>query len=264
MLVSETVLLKINCVNSKHYKDLGYVFNYKEPIIVKVSDLTIGSHALVEVRCDFCKESRELTYKDYLRSIKSHNIYCCTKVECYYQKSVLTNIQKRGVSHHMLDESVKQTLYTTNIERYKHKSYSETDECKEKIRKSGLERFGETHISKTQSFQDKLKETRILKGLQLPDSEVEPFKLYRREVDKLTNRVKSKLYSVWSGYDYYDSEYIKDNIIFKFRPSIDHIISVYYGYINNIPASVIADISNLCITKVINNCRKGSKLILIL
>jgi hypothetical protein len=39
---------------------------------------------------------------------------------------------------------------------------------------------------------------------------------------------------------------------------MDHKISVMYGFLNNKPVNEIADIKNLCITKNILNCQKGS------
>lgn len=65
------------------------------------------------------------------------------------------------------------------------------------------------------------------------------------------------LFENWNGYDYYDNEYIKENIKLNQHNSIFPTISVYYGFKNNIPASEIADIKNLCITKRSINSRKS-------
>jgi len=71
------------------------------------------------------------------------------------------------------------------------------------------------------------------------------------------------LFENWDGYDYYDGEYIKNNFnlhgLDNNYPTIDHKISVSYGFKNNIEPEKIADISNLCITKKINNSKKSSK-----
>ena len=40
-------------------------------------------------------------------------------------------------------------------------------------------------------------------------------------------------------------------------PSIDHKISIYYGFVNKIDPSIIGDIKNLCITKRSINKKKG-------
>jgi hypothetical protein len=60
--------------------------------------------------------------------------------------------------------------------------------------------------------------------------------------------------------NYYDGEYIKDNIKLKsgnrLYPTIDHKISVYYGFLNNISVDDISDIKNLCVTKSHLNSKK--------
>jgi hypothetical protein len=40
-------------------------------------------------------------------------------------------------------------------------------------------------------------------------------------------------------------------------PTIDHKISTYYGFINNIPIDVISNVENLCITKRSINSSKN-------
>jgi len=90
------------------------------------------------------------------------------------------------------------------------------------------------------------------------------FRLYKNEVRRLTKRSSKFLFDSWSGFDYYDGEYIKENLslshISDNYPTIDHKNSVYYGFKNNIPASEIADISNLCITKRSINSSKRNLL----
>lgn len=57
----------------------------------------------------------------------------------------------------------------------------------------------------------------------------------------------------WDGIDYYDGECIKDNFNLPYYdinyPTVDHKISIFEGFKNNIVADEIADISNLCFTK---------------
>jgi hypothetical protein len=48
---------------------------------------------------------------------------------------------------------------------------------------------------------------------------------------------------------YYDKQY----------PTIDHKISIYYGYINNMAPENLSDVKNLCITTRSNNASKGTK-----
>jgi len=41
--------------------------------------------------------------------------------------------------------------------------------------------------------------------------------------------------------------------------TIDHKISIYYGYMNKIDADIISSIENLCITKRFINSKKSAK-----
>ena len=50
----------------------------------------------------------------------------------------------------------------------------------------------------------------------------------------------------------------------KSYPTIDHKISVFNGFINNISPEEISQLENLCITKRTNNSKKNSNNILIL
>ena len=71
------------------------------------------------------------------------------------------------------------------------------------------------------------------------------------------------LFDIWDGYDYYDKEYIKNNLQLSYMncnyPTVDHKVSVFYGFNNKIPAEDIAKIDNLCITKRIINSLKRTK-----
>ena len=97
----------------------------------------------------------------------------------------------------------------------------------------------------------------------IPDENLEGFKLYNRLCRKYTNRNKKELLENWNGLDYYDNEYIKDNFNLNHLdpryPTIDHKISVKYGYLNNIDTKIIANIDNLCLTKREINSSKREK-----
>jgi hypothetical protein len=86
------------------------------------------------------------------------------------------------------------------------------------------------------------------------------FRRYKNDVRRYTKRATKQLFLEWDGYDYYDGQFIKEylseNPNSDIYPSIDHKLSVYYGYKNGLPAETIGNISNLCITKRIINSTK--------
>ena len=133
-----------------------------------------------------------------------------------------------------------------------------------KVKENNIcERF-KNEIKSIQMLNEQLKEDlRIKNNRQIPDSERSEFEKYQIKVRNLTNKVKSILYENWNGFDYYDNEFIKNNINYKFYdrnyPTIDHKISIYYGFVNNISPEIIGNLENLCITKRGINSKKNNK-----
>jgi hypothetical protein len=250
---------------------------------IPVEELAKSSHYDVEVTCDYCGKLLKIPYKRYTLNTKVVNKSACSSVECSNQKIKDVCQVKYGVDNPFQDKSVKDKIKETLIERYgvehpmylqetKSKientcllkygvtSFTKTEECKEKKIKTNLGKYGVEHESKTKSGQEKRKLTRIKRGNQVPDELLDEFYLYRRLVDNKLDLIRKKVIEEWSGYDYYDGEYIKDNLNLKHSdrsyPSIDHKISVHYGFLNKISIDEISDISNLCVTKSYINSKK--------
>jgi len=93
---------------------------------------------------------------------------------------------------------------------------------------------------------------------------IEEYKDYRRIVDNLTKRVRREILENWDGFDHYDGEYIRDNMNLDSNnplyPSIDHKISVLYGYQKGLTPEHISDKENLCVTKRCLNSSKNFKI----
>jgi hypothetical protein len=282
MLLSKVVYIKTGSINFNYFKNLGYdIENSKELFEVLVEDLTSGANVLVDVSCDYCGEILHVPYRRYIRYTKIFNKYSCSKIECSNQKikdvciakygvenpfqadfvkekSKKTFNKKYGVNHQMEIQEVKEKIKKTCLERYSDENFRNTD----KRRITCLEKYGVTHDNKLDSQKEKRKITRIKKGTQLPDNMIEPYALYRRQVDNISDRLKPELLKVWNGYDYYDGEYIRDNFNLsaydKNYPTLDHKMSVIHGFSNNIPVEKIAELNNLCFTKNRINSKKGS------
>jgi hypothetical protein len=98
-------------------------------------------------------------------------------------------------------------------------------------------------------------------GSIIPDYLLSDFEIYKRKVRNITNSNKKHLYENWNGDDYYDNELIKGYLshthTHRFYPTIDHKISVYFGFMNNISPEEIGSLDNLCITKRFINSMKG-------
>jgi len=193
----------------------------------------------------------------------------------FKNKSKETMIEKYGVDSYAKTDEFKQRIQDnkeiivskikeTFIEKYGVDWISKTNEwklfyslnredIKNKIKETCIERYGVDNVSKVPDIQDKIRKSMELNGMYIPISLLNEWEIYKNKVRKLTNRVKNKLYFEWDGYDYYDGEIIKEYITYKHThrhyPTIDHKISTYYGFMNNMLPEEISDISNLCITK---------------
>jgi hypothetical protein len=162
---------------------------------------------------------------------------------------------------------MKKTFY----DKYGVDFYSKTDEFKsilkskkeeiiKSIKETCLKRYGVDNVSKVVSVKNTSRITKLERGLIIPDELLNEWILYKKDVKNITRSFKKELFEKWNGCDYYDNEFIMGNFSYshthRFYPTIDHKISVYYGFVNNIPPEEISDISNLCITKRFINSKK--------
>ena len=136
----------------------------------------------------------------------------------------------------------------------KHCKNIKTFKTKEKLYKDGNYNNSESMIkTKQKNF------------TYIPYKSFKPFRLYVKFVNRFTYKNKGKLFKEWNGYDYYDNEFIKNNFELNFNdmkyPTIDHKISSFQGFIENIPPYIVGGFSNLCITKRELNLKKSKKTI---
>lgn len=174
-----------------------------------------------------------------------------------------TNIEKYGSISPMGNENILRKCKNTNIERYNVENVFQNDEIKKKISKINLNIYGCENPAESEYIKKKIKQSKINNGNQIPENLLSEFKKYRRLVNKYTIKNKKLLFSNWNGNDYYDNEYIKENLkLNKYNPlypTIDHKISVFYGFVNNIIPEEISKLNNLCITKRYINSKKNKK-----
>jgi len=282
MLITKKLYIKAGSKNFNYFKNLGYdIKSSKELFEINVEHLTKGSHIIIDISCDYCGEVLHIPYRRYVKYTKVFDKYSCSKIECSNQKIKDVCLTKYGVENPFQADFVKEKSKKTFNDRYGVNHQMEIQEVKDKIKKTCLERYddenfrnidkrritciekyGVIHENMLEVQKDKRKTTRIKKGTQLPDNLLEPYFLYRRQVDNISDKLKFKLLEIWDGYDYYDNEYIKDNFNLKPSdknyPTIDHKISVRYGFLNNFSIEDVSSINNLCFTKNKLNSQKGS------
>lgn len=80
--------IKWATTSRQHYIDLGYKYTKIGDLFeVDVNQLSHGSTVLVDVKCDFCSEIKQLPYKAYLKL--QSNKYCCS--DCLSHKKKIRN-----------------------------------------------------------------------------------------------------------------------------------------------------------------------------
>ena len=285
MIIDKNIDL-VCCQSNK--KTLNKIFNEKLIIgkhyIFPTEKLSKGCCIKIKIKCDFCDYTGHLSYGDYLNRIKKDNKYYCRK--CSHIKNKLTckekygdenynNIKKNkqtclkkyGVENAFQNEKIKNKLKTTKLEKYGDENYTN----RESYKKTCLNKYGVDNVSKDNKIKIKkintcLKNWGVEYFLQLDRIKIKlgpEFELYKYNCYSSTLKNKKELFEKWDGYDYYDGEYIKDNMSLYFQdgkyPTIDHKISIYHGYKTKLSIKSISSIDNLCITKRKINSKKNKK-----
>jgi len=174
-----------------------------------------------------------------------------------------TNLKKYGVICVLQNNEINKKTKQTNLKKYGFENCHQSEIIKEKTKKTNLKKYGVNHSLQCEEIKNKIKITRINNNNQIPDDKLSDFMKYKNNVLRETYKNKKMLFEKWDGFDYYDNEYIKDNLnLNKYHrnyPTIDHKDSIFYGFINNISPIEISNLSNLCFTKRFTNGSKNRK-----
>jgi hypothetical protein len=254
MILTKTILIRINNKNIEHYKSQGIDVVYGELYDMDVKYVSRYSKYKILAKCETCGAEKELPMQKYHQNwerSESYNCKACNNIT--YKKSML---EKYGYDNPAKMESSIKKRKETCLEKYGNEYVVNSDYSKEKTKIIFDEKY-DGHPMRNREIKNKIikksKITKIKRGLVVPDEKLTQWELYRRTVRNITNSNKKKLMESWDGFDYYDGEYIKDNFNIKHTdydfPTMDHKISIIYGFKNNIPPEDIGDISNLCMTK---------------
>ena len=80
-LITKEVMMRWHSGNKKLYLSKNYNYTkMKDEFLVKIEDLTIGSHAEVDIECDGCgKILKGIKWQDYLKQVRENGNYYCQK-----------------------------------------------------------------------------------------------------------------------------------------------------------------------------------------
>ena len=160
MILSKKVIIKKRGnKNLKYYQNLGYNTNLDE-FEVDINHLTNSSKCLVDIECDFCKSTVKRMYYLYLKNISSNGLFACSP-KCGKNKSIFTNIERRGVEYPNQSEEVKNKKKETNLRKWGVEYPMMNDMIKEKVKSNNLEKWGVEWILQNKNIREKIKKNNL-------------------------------------------------------------------------------------------------------
>jgi hypothetical protein len=205
------------------------------------------------------KEFYSIINKERIKNLKEEGNYDCPLVRSDNRnKRENVMFQKYGATYSFNIPEIKEKIQNINLEKFGHISPFGNREIKEKIKNIFIDRYGVDNPFKNKNIQQKIKD---ISNKRIEGIDKSIFKNYKKLVVYITRSSKITLFKNWDGFDYYDGEYIKDNLILNSNdpryPTVDHKISSIFGYKNGIDPDQISKLDNLCITKKKINSMKG-------
>jgi len=212
--------------------------------------------------------------RDYTQIKKKFNQTCqerygangYTQTEEWAHKKKQTMIERYGVEHNFQMQtcvkSRQKTLQENKEEINQKRSAFWTEENVEQVNvnrvKSLQEKYGVDNVFQIPFVVEKIKEKHEQSGKWLVGRIRTRYMKYRVRVDWITrNRYNTKKLIEENEYDYYTGEKMIKCHNKALEPTIDHKISVFYGFQNNIPPEEIAHIDNLCVCSRRTNSKKS-------
>ena len=260
MVLPGEVDIKICWQNIEFYKNLGFLVRNGDDLKIDTSQLQPGSHVLVNVVCDVCGREKKIKHFKYTKNIKG-GYYSCSQ-KCGNEKRRITNNEIYGTDTPLQNADIFKKVTSTNIKRYGVGNTFQSEFFKNKICETNIKKYGFPSATQNKEVAQKWLNTKRNNGIITSESSDE-FTIYKRAVRVITKKNTDTLFREWNGMDYYELDYIKENLKLVSNdpsyPTIDHKISVLSGSINKIDPSIIGHINNLCITKRSVNSSKNYK-----
>ncbi len=212
--------------------------------------------------------SKSKQHKEKLKKkcLEKYGVEHYTQTKEYKEKLKRTCLEKYCVEHHTKSNKVKEKNKQTCLEKYGVEHQMLLNETKNKIKLTCLEKYGVENPFQNEEIikiiKEKSKKTKIKNGIYRSEYNKNKLEDYTLLVRSETRKNKKELLENWTGYDFYDDEYIIDYFKLNYNdnryPNIDHKISIKYGFDNDISIEYLSSLDNLCITKKINNLKKSS------
>ena len=165
------------------------------------------------------------------------------------EKYLLTMKEKYGVTTPFLLPGVKEKSENTKYKKYGNKYFSNRN----KYKQTCLEKYGCNCNLAIKEVKEKIRKTNELSGKWTPLKNKSNFEIYKKLVWKYTNKNNLKLLKNFEKRGRVD---LSPNAY-----HLDHIISIKYGFENNILPIYLGNKYNLQFIEWINNLKKSDKVI---
>ena len=200
LILPQTVRVRTNPSNYKHYKEKGYeIEKCGDFIEVNVLDLPKRSREMVKVVCDICGKEREMCYYRVVECNEEDKLITCGDKICRYKKVEDTCKKRYNVKNVFQLQETKDKIVETNRKNHGVDWYTQTEEHKDKSKKTWQLHYGVDNPAQAQEVKDAMKDTcRSRYGCD-----------YAVQSDEAQNRKKSTNNKIYGGDSPFSSEEIR-------------------------------------------------------
>lgn len=168
-IITKNIEIKINGHNIDYYKNLGYICNKKDKIIIPIEHLKSSNTVKIEVQCDYCGIIFFQRYNEYIRGQSGVKKICCANSTCQNKKREENMILKYGVKNAMQVDFIHKKVESTNLKKYGVRNVAQNKEIQDKMKNTSLERYGVDNPSKNPEIQQRAKDRSMEKyGTEYP------------------------------------------------------------------------------------------------
>lgn len=233
-------------------------------------NINLGYNEYCSVKCMANSETVKLS--KCITSREKYGVDNISQSEDIKKRKIETCLKNFSTDNPLKDSEIQSKQKNTVKRKYGVDNISQLDSCKVKKRETCLKNYGVEFPSQDKEILEKqnrkLRFTNEKNGRWIPDSLISDFLKYRKIVQKETKRWKTELFENWDGKDYYTGEMLVTNEEYRkefplkhlssnpMQPTIDHMVSIFNGFYNEIDPVEIADIKNLCICSRKQNSKK--------
>jgi len=204
-----------------------------------------------DMKCQCYKDRYKRTQQTLKKTnLEKYGVECTFSSKECREKANKTKLEKYGDENYNNPKSISETLKNktdeeirivhekakiTSLQKYGDATYRNIEKCKQ----TKLEKYGDENYNNAEIAQEQKRKTMEEKGYWIPEDKLSDWEKYKLEVRRLTEKT----------YKEYKDEINPNNydrvLCGKDGYQLDHIISVYKGFNDNISADIIAEKGNL-------------------